>query len=114
MKALDTVVLTSEEMRALAELRERLISEFDIVALMLYGSVTRGEADAESDLDVLVITGQPLNRFVRHEITDMVFELNLRYGTNISTLVVDRDSWETGLISVLPLRSEILTDGIPL
>jgi hypothetical protein len=32
--------------------------------------------------------------------------------TNFSTLVVDLDTWETGIISVLPLREEILRDGV--
>jgi len=42
----------------------------------------------------------------------MVFGINLRYGTNFSTLVVDLNLWEDGFVSVLPLREEILKDGI--
>ncbi len=38
---------------------------------------------------------------VRHQI-DIVFEINLRFDTNVSTLVVDRKSWESRLFSVLP------------
>jgi len=110
VKGLDNI--TPNQYQALGELRRRLFDEFDIEALILYGSVTRGEADEESDLDLLIVTAQPLTRTARHEITDMVFEVNLLYGTNFSTLVVDRNSWEAGLFSVLPLRREILKDGI--
>ena len=44
--------------------------------------------------------------------TDIVFDVNLQFGTNLSTLVVDQESWEAGIISVLPLRNEIIRDGI--
>jgi len=44
--------------------------------------------------------------------TDIVFDVNLQFGTNFSTLVVDQESWEAGIISVLPLRNEIIRDGI--
>jgi predicted nucleotidyltransferase len=112
---LDGIALTPNQAKALAELRQRLYDAFDIEALILYGSAARGEADEESDLDLLVVTPQPLpSRFARHEITDVVFEVNLRHGTNISSLVVDQEAWETGVFTVLLLRDEIVKDGIPL
>ena len=114
MKRLDDVSLAPDQHKALGELRRRLLSEFDVETLLLYGSVVRGEADEESDLDLLVVTPQPLTRPARHQITDVVFEVNLRYGTNFSTLVVDRNSWDVGPLSILPLREEILREGIPL
>jgi predicted nucleotidyltransferase len=114
VKRLDDITLAPNQYQALDELRRRLFDEFDVEAMILYGSVARGEADEESDLDLLIVTAQPLTRLRRHEITDVVFEVNLRYGTNFSTLVVDRNSWEGGAISVLPLRDEILKEGIPL
>jgi predicted nucleotidyltransferase len=114
VKQLDSITLTSNQHRALDELRRRLFGNFNIETLILYGSVARGEADDESDFDLLVVTTQPLTRFARHEITDVVFEVNLQYGTNFSTLVVDRHSWEKGVLSVLPLRDEILKDGVVL
>ena len=82
------------------------------MAITLYGSAARQEADQESDIDLLIVTELPLPRQVRHQITDIVFEINLRFDTNISTLVVDRKSWESGLFSVLPLHDEIIREGV--
>ena len=82
--------------------------------MVLFGSVARNEFDDESDIDLLVLTDRPLARFERHQITDIVFEINLQYRTNFSTLVLDRGSWQAGPISVLPLRDEIAKDGIVL
>jgi predicted nucleotidyltransferase len=115
VKQLDDVALSPKQRQALKELQKRLLDQFDIEALILYGSVARGEADEESDVDLLVVTPQPLSsRSARHAITDVVFEVNLHHGTNFSTLVVDRDAWEAGVFTVLQLRDEILRDGIPL
>ena len=64
----------------LEELKQRLNSQFDYIEhLILYGSAARGESDDESDIDLLVITAQPLSRLRRHEITDIVFEINLTH-----------------------------------
>jgi predicted nucleotidyltransferase len=112
MKPMHDISMTPEQQNALAEIKRRLSETFDITTIVLYGSFARGQADEESDVDLLVITDQPLTRFRRHEITNEVFEVNLQYDTNFSTLVVDRRSWETGIVSVLPIHDEILRDGV--
>ena len=114
MKQLEHIRLTLRERQALTELRHRLYDQFHVAAVILYGSVARGEADEESDIDLLILTDEPLSRPARHAITDVAFEVNLRYGTNFSTLVLDQHAWEAGAIAVLPLKEAILQDGIPL
>lgn len=114
MKRLDDISLTQIQRRALAELKHRLVQDFGVEDLVLYGSAARDEADAESDVDLLVLTSDPLSRPERHRITDLVFEVNLEHGTNFSTLVVAQASWDSGAVSVLPLREEIAREGIPI
>jgi len=114
MKRLEDITLTPIQQEALAELQRRVCSEFAIESLILFGSVARGEADEESDVDLLIVTPKPLDRPVRHEITKIIFRINLKYGTNFSSLVVDRENWEKGLLSLSPIREEILKEGVPL
>ena len=111
---MNTTPLSSRQSQALNEIKRKVNQKFTVEDYFLYGSIARGEADEESDLDLLIVTSEILTRFKRHEITDIVFEVNLQFGTNFSTLVVDQESWETGMISVLPLRNEILREGIRL
>ena len=112
MRQLADIVLTPIQLTALSELRRRILSEFEVEKVVLYGSAARGEAGAESDTDLLIITRLPLQRSARHRITDMVFDINLKYGTNLSSLVIDQETWERGAVSVLPLHDEILRDGV--
>jgi predicted nucleotidyltransferase len=112
VKHIDRTPITPKQLQALSEIKRRVLERFEIQSFVLYGSFARGQADDESDVDLLIVTSSPLTRFERHEITDVVFDVNLHYDTNFSTLVVDLKSWETGVISVLPLRDEIIRDGI--
>jgi len=114
VKTLDQIRLSQKQEQALYEIRERLFNIFEIEAITLYGSVSRGEADIESDIDLLIVTANPIGRIQRHKITDIVFEINLKFDTNYSTTVVDKTSWEEGIFSILPLKKEILRDGIAL
>ncbi len=114
MKTLEQVRLTPSQQQALVELRRRLTDAFDIEEIVLFGSVVRGDADEESDLDLLITTKVPLSRIVRHQITDIVCEINLQFDTNLSSLVVDSASWQTGMFSILPIHNEILREGVSL
>jgi uncharacterized protein len=99
---------------ALEAAREQLTARFDIDELVLYGSVARGEADDESDVDLLVILKQPADRQVEDEISRTIFHINLGHDTTLSALVVDREKWDHGMISAMPIHYEIEEDGIPL
>lgn len=104
--------LSNTEMSALKILKEAIAGQFAIVDVILYGSAACGKTDTESDIDLLILTLEPLSRERRHVITDIVFEVNLEYNTNFSTLVIDKDSWENGYFSVLPIKEEILKEGV--
>ncbi len=48
------------------------------------------------------------------QITDNIFEVNLRFDTNFSTIVIDRDLRENGKVPVLPFHDFALNEGIEL
>ena len=111
MKKLETISLPEKEKQALDPIRERL-DKYGVSSVIIYGSAARGEAEAESDTDLLILTMKPMSRLERRQITDAIFEINLDYDTNFSGLVIDQESWEKGPISLLPIRAEILHDGV--
>jgi predicted nucleotidyltransferase len=100
--------------KALAELKERLTAAYPVVRLVLFGSAATGRMDEESDVDVLVLTKRVLSRSELDAIIHIVFEINLKLGINLSTLVIDEGSWEEGPISALPIHDEVEEQGIVL
>jgi predicted nucleotidyltransferase len=106
--------LTKKQYQALKEFKKQVTDLTEVTDFYLFGSYARGEADNESDLDVLIITDELLVREEKHLITDIAFEINLKYETNISATVVFQDSWEEGEYSVIPLHREIECEGIPI
>jgi len=113
-RTLDDTNLSAIERQALADLRARLFAKLEFVdEIILFGSAARGTADAESDIDLLVLTAYPLDNWTRHDITDIIADINDEYETNFSSLVVDQENWRSGLIAVLPIKVEISRDGVP-
>jgi predicted nucleotidyltransferase len=110
----DNVKLNKIQKAAFEEIRISLKNLFPIQSIILFGSFARGGGDPESDVDLLILTKKQINRSERHKITDLIFEINLKYGTNFSTLVLDKHSWENGIYSVLPIKEEILKEGVEL
>ena len=113
MKTMDEITLTQFQINAIKEVKGKVPAVLNVEKMFLFGSVARNSSDEESDTDILILTKEKLSRDERHQITDIVFDINLTYGTCLSTTVIDIDSWENGVHSVLPFHKEIEKDVIP-
>ena len=49
--------MTLEELRSLAPAIARLCAEYGVVELLVFGSTARGEAEPDSDVDLLYVRG---------------------------------------------------------
>jgi predicted nucleotidyltransferase len=64
--------------------------------VFLFGSYARGEADAESDMDVLIVLDHVNNYSNEIERTETVIsELSLKFGTTISRVFASEQRWQT-------------------
>ena len=93
---------------AAAVLRER----FPVEAIYLFGSKATGRDDPESDIDLLVLTSRSLHWRERDTITDILFDVEMRFEVVISTLIVNLEEWQHGAYQVLAIRDEIERDGV--
>ena len=55
MKRLSELQLSAPLNDALQAVHRRITSEFRVDRLVLFGSLVRGESDAESDVDLLIV-----------------------------------------------------------
>jgi len=82
--------------------------------LILFGSRARGEADPDSDLDVLVILDNQPTNSVRELISDCAWEAGFQYGIVVVPIVFSRREWEEGPERYSLLSQAVQAEGIPI
>lgn len=112
VKTLEDIPLTENDRRAVEEAATLLRTCLPVSRITLFGSKARGLDDAESDIDLLVLTSRPVNRTERGEMVRSLFDLELRREVVITPLIIAEEDWEHGLYQVLPLRREVERDGV--
>jgi uncharacterized protein len=81
--------------------------------IFLFGSKSRGDDDAESDIDLLVLTARPLSHREHRAVCDALFPIEMAHDEVISALLVPAADWTAGPLSVLPIRAEVEEQGVP-
>lgn len=97
---------------AIREAVHRLRAALPVDEVVLFGSKCRGDADEESDIDLLVLTKRPSTRAERHAACDAVHSVQLGFDVVISLLIVSAEEWRSGPPSVLPIRREVEDEGV--
>ena len=96
--------------------RERgIIKRFDALLtervgeheLTLFGSRARGDADPDSDMDVLVIVDGPVDRAVRDSVSECAWEACWQEGIVVASVTVSKREWEEG-----PERESLLAIAV--
>ena len=106
--------LDSRLLAALEAACGRLRARFPVDRIVLYGSAAWGTPDDESDVDILVVLKDRPNHDTEDEISRVILDINLEYDTNLSELIVDRQAWDHGLVSVMPIHEDVEQRGIRL
>ncbi len=101
--------------QALEELRAGVVARYGdaVVELKLFGSCARGEADAASDVDVLVVLDHV--EWKDHvAVIDLAADIGLSHDLLLRPTVFDRSTWERWHAQQRPLVVEIEREGIRL
>lgn len=65
-----------------------------LVRLVLFGSRARGDAEPDSDIDVMIVLEGPLDDWAETQRTTKVTsEVSMRYETDISRMFCTPDDW---------------------
>ena len=98
----------------LKEIRSRLETAYGdrLCGVVLYGSEARREADADSDIDLLVLLSGPIDYGIDLENNlDALYPLSLRIGRRISAKPVLAAEYET---AECPLYRSAHLEGVPI
>jgi predicted nucleotidyltransferase len=103
--------LLENERAALSKLKKALEERFNLIDFRVFGSKARGEATAESDVDVMIEI-EDYNPLTESAIDEMVFQLNLECDCFISAVIFGRRELEEGPLGESPLYRVIEREGI--
>lgn len=96
--------MNSLEKNILDTFKLLLIKRIKLHSLVLFGSRARGDADPDSDMDVLVVVDE-LTKEVEDYITDCAWEACFSHGIIMVPIVFSTDEWDRG-----PENSSLLAD----
>ena len=85
----------------------------NIEKVILYGSVARGTNDKDSDVDIMVIVKNELDKFTEDKLSDFIVDMNLKYDKVFSVIDVNVHEfikWS----DTLPFYKNVNREGIVL
>ena len=80
--------------------------------IILYGSRARGEASADSDYDLLIITEKDATLERENRFREAIFPVELDTGRVLTVILISRKEWESPLFNAMPFYKNIKKDGI--
>lgn len=99
------------------EILKKLIKEIKKVVpeaeIILFGSKARGDDNAESDIDLLILIGSN-DREKKEKINDVCFQFELEYDILTSPLVHTKEEWHSFPYNVSEIKYFIERDGVRL
>jgi predicted nucleotidyltransferase len=105
--------MTDKEILLLKKFKSLLEQHVRLFSLTVFGSRARGDADENSDLDVLVVIEEPESYSRLQAVSDCAWEAELGSGVVISPVVFSRQRWENSPERDSLLAMAVRQEGIP-
>ena len=100
-------MMDAKDFEILNRLKSLLQRKVKLHQMILFGSRARGDAEPDSDMDVLVILNEPKTHEFRDIVSDCAWEAGFDDGVVVVPIVVSRDQWEKG-----PQRESLLAMAV--
>lgn len=111
--------LTARTTEELGEILDELVSNIKpvfgdkLIKVVLFGSYARGDFEAESDIDVMILvdeSDQKLSTYAK-AISEIVLDIDLKYEVLVAEIIQDYGKF-TKYLSVLPFYQSVDKEGI--
>ena len=106
-------MMTPRDMEIAGELRRRLAEVVPLLDFRIFGSRARGDADEYSDLDVFIKV-ERIDRKIRENIEDIIWEVGFNNFIVISPLIFTRDEIENTALRSSAIVKNITEEGVSL
>lgn len=108
--AINNLFISDNAKNALMEIQKRLLANFDVEELVVFGNGVKKEAADGSEPDLLVITKEQVGLDQKQLMKDLVAGINDSFGTSFKLMIFDRDTWEVW--SGQSVYQEVTRDGV--
>ncbi len=102
--------MNDEEIRDVVESILKALSG-NILRIVLYGSVARGTATGESDVDIAIFVADSLSPAQIDSLSDAVVDLNLKYDKVYSVIDIRNDEYEKWKTTI-PFYRNVSDEGV--
>ena len=103
---------TERERGLLARCRDSIRSLDPSVDIILYGSRARGDANPESDYDLLILTDGEATLKREDSFRRQLFPIELETGAVLTVSLVSRKDWNSALYGAMPFHQNVVRDGV--
>jgi predicted nucleotidyltransferase len=104
--------LTDSELAAVAELKNALTRDFGLVKLVLYGSKARGDSDAESDIDLIIVLACRPDWKTKREVYHRCYQIGLQHDVVLQPVIFAESDYDSPRFRVTPLLRNVAAEGV--
>jgi len=98
----------------LKQVKETVLKIEPTAEVILYGSRARGDSNADSDWDFLVLVDGPVDDGRVDRIRHRLYEIEWESDQVLSSIVRGRDQWNSQLLNGTPFHRNVELEGIAL
>ena len=104
--------MNPKDLETANRLKRLLQKKVKLHQVVLFGSRARGDAEPDSDMDVLIVLDEQVSRQSRQIVSDCIWEIGFEAGIVVVPVVVSRDDWELGPDRASLLAMAVREEGV--
>lgn len=104
--------MNAVDRKIVERLKHVLEQRVNLHQIILFGSRARGDFNAESDMDVLVVVDTPVTPEIRAAVSECTWQVGFDAGIMIAAVLFSRKEWEEGPEHYSPLAESVRADGV--
>ena len=112
MHRISELPLAPRDQETVADVLKALCGKWPIERVVLFGSKARGDDVPDSDIDLLFITTEEMDRSAEDAMQEEAWQAGMRRGCCVQLVVRSHERWYHGIDQATPLRLQIDADGV--